>query len=195
MNVLTHAIKFNKPVIINTFYQSHRLVHAHQQDERSNYPKVYHRKPSEEKLSLLQRAKKGYFQLKEEFKLYMKETKDRITPTNQKSFAEHNEIKVIWRFDGSPNCLDPWLTVCDSDYNEGYSTCKLDFTPEGKAIFSGNLDYRVPKDGKIQHAGYAALRTVRFRKSFKREARLNWEIYNHLVMRVRGDGVDRIGNT
>lgn len=186
MNLLVRIIKYNKPVIINTFYQSQRLVHAYQYDERENYPKIYDRKPKKEKMNLFQQAKNGYLILKEECNLFMKEVKHALD--DPEVFIQPNEIELMWRFNGDPKCLDPWLIVCDKDYNEGYSTCKLELTSEGKAIFSGNLDYRVPKDGKIHNAGYCALRTARFRKSFKRETNLNWEHYTHLVMRVRGDG-------
>ncbi|XP_047369862.1 complex I intermediate-associated protein 30, mitochondrial [Vespa velutina] len=185
MNFLTRAILFNRPVMKMTFDPSYRLIHAYQQNERSNYPKVYDRPPKKEQLSLLQQAKKGYFHLKEELALLKKERKEKM---KDNAFHPSDEVDIVWDFNGNQKSLDSWLIVCDSDYNEGYSTCKLELSPEGKAVFSGNLDYRIPKDGKITYAGYCALRTAKFRKSFKRETRLNWQLYNHLVMRVRGDG-------
>ncbi|KAF7412267.1 hypothetical protein HZH66_001163 [Vespula vulgaris] len=157
MNFLTRVVLFNRPIVKNTIYPSYRLVHAYQRDQRSNYPKVYDRRPENKKLNLLQQAKK-------------------------------DEIDIVWDFNGNEKSLDSWLIVCDSDYNEGYSTCKLELSPEGKAVFSGQLDFRIPKDGKIINAGYCALKTATFRKSFKRETRLDWHLYNHLIMRVRGDG-------
>ncbi|KAL2718419.1 hypothetical protein V1478_012295 [Vespula squamosa] len=186
MNFLTRVILFNRPVVKKTFHPSYRLVHAYQQDERSGYPKVYDRPPEKEKLNLLQQAKKGYFHLKEELALLRKETKELIK--GKTFFHPSDEVDIIWDFNSNKKSLDSWLILCDSDYNEGYSTCKLELNPEGKAIFSGKLDTRIPKSGKITNAGYCALKTVTFRKSFKRETRLNWELYNHLVMRIRGDG-------
>lgn len=46
----------------------------------------------------------------------------------------------------------------------------------------------LPTDGRIKKAGYANIRSQRHRKSFKRDAYLDWSFYNTLVMRVRGDG-------
>nr|XP_050857924.1 complex I intermediate-associated protein 30, mitochondrial isoform X1 [Vespula vulgaris] len=186
MNFLTRVVLFNRPIVKNTIYPSYRLVHAYQRDQRSNYPKVYDRRPENKKLNLLQQAKKGYFHLKEELALLKKETKELIK--GKDFFHPSDEIDIVWDFNGNEKSLDSWLIVCDSDYNEGYSTCKLELSPEGKAVFSGQLDFRIPKDGKIINAGYCALKTATFRKSFKRETRLDWHLYNHLIMRVRGDG-------
>ncbi|XP_026314845.1 complex I intermediate-associated protein 30, mitochondrial [Hyposmocoma kahamanoa] len=58
----------------------------------------------------------------------------------------------------------------------------------GRARFYGQLDTRVPKDGRIKKAGYCAMRSKRIRKSFKRECTFNWNLYNTLVLKVRGDG-------
>lgn len=52
----------------------------------------------------------------------------------------------------------------------------------------GELNTRVPKDGKIKRSGYCNMRSIRARKSFKRDSYLDWTMYNVLVMRVRGDG-------
>ncbi|XP_046814600.1 complex I intermediate-associated protein 30, mitochondrial isoform X3 [Vespa crabro] len=156
MNFLTRAILFNRPVMKKTFDPSYRLIHAYQQNERSGYPKVYDRPPKKVKLSLLQQAKKGYFHLKEELALLKKETKEKM---KDNLFHPSDEVDIVWDFNGNQKSLDSWLIVSDSDYNEGYSTCKLELSPEAK-----------------------------FRKSFKRETRLDWQLYNHLVMRIRGDG-------
>lgn len=186
MNFLTRLILFNRPVVKNVFYPSYRLGHIYQKDPRSGYPVVYDRPPKKENLNFLQKAKKGYSQLKDELALFKKETNEFIAGPD--IFPQPDEIDIVWDFNGNPKSLDPWLTVCDSDYKQGFSTCKLELSPDGRAVFSGTLDCKVPKTGKMNNAGYCALRTATFRKSFKREARLNWELYNHLVMRVRGDG-------
>lgn len=186
MNVITRRVKFNKPLITNIFYQSSKLLHAYELPDDKKYTKVYDKKP-EEKLTLWQRAKKGYSQLKEESNLYIKEKSEQMQFAPQLSIVE-NEVNIVWRFNGNPQSLDSWITVCDSDFNEGYSTCNMELTQQGTLLFSGNLDNTVPKDGIIKRAGYCALRTTQFRKSFKRKKYLNWENYNHLVMRIRGDG-------
>lgn len=122
MNFLTRVILFNRPVVKKTFHPSYRLVHAYQNDKRSGYRKVYDRPPENEKLNLLLQAKKGYFHLKEELALLKEETKKWFKGT---SFIHpSDEVDIVWDFNGNPKSLDPWLIVCDSDYNEGYSTCK-----------------------------------------------------------------------
>lgn len=196
MNVITRTVKFNKPVVTNIFYQSSKLLHAYELPGNKKYTKVYDKKP-DEKLTLWQRAKKGYSQLKTESNLYIKEKKESLLNSPDLGIIEQ-EVNVVWRFNGDPKSLDSWITVCDSDFNEGYSTCNMELTQQGTLLFSGNLDYRVPKDGKVMRSGYCALKTTPFRKSFKRKTYLNWENYNHLVMRIRGDGRNyliNIGNS
>ncbi|XP_046435314.1 complex I intermediate-associated protein 30, mitochondrial isoform X2 [Neodiprion virginianus] len=68
------------------------------------------------------------------------------------------------------------------------SNVSLQLTKSGRGLFSGYLDKRVPKTGNIKKAGYCNINTLRARKSFKREGYYDWHPYNHLVMRVRGDG-------
>ncbi|KAG7166272.1 Complex I intermediate-associated protein 30-like 1, partial [Homarus americanus] len=51
-----------------------------------------------------------------------------------------------------------------------------------------SLKQWVPKDGTVKRAGYCNLKTIRPRKSFQREIYLDWSLYNHLELRVRGDG-------
>ena len=46
----------------------------------------------------------------------------------------------------------------------------------------------MPIDGKVKRAGYCNIKSMRARKSFKRETYLDWSQYNTLVLRVRGDG-------
>ncbi|KAI4482196.1 hypothetical protein M0802_013747 [Mischocyttarus mexicanus] len=186
MNFLTRLILFNRPALRKVLYTSYRLAHVYQANERSDYPVVYDKPPNQEKLSIFQHVKQGYSHLKEELALFKKETKEFIA--GEDFIKPPNEIDIVWDFNGNSKSLDSWLTVCDSDYNQGYSSCKLELSSHGRAVFSGILDCKLPEDGKITTAGYCALRTAKFRKSFKREARLNWNSYNHLVMRVRGDG-------
>jgi NADH dehydrogenase [ubiquinone] 1 alpha subcomplex assembly factor 1 len=61
-------------------------------------------------------------------------------------------------------------------------------SPAGCALFSGVMSASLPKDGRIKKAGYASVRSMRFMKSFKRDAYMDWSTYNTIVMRVRSDG-------
>ncbi|GJQ66294.1 hypothetical protein Trydic_g4340 [Trypoxylus dichotomus] len=97
------------------------------------------------------------------------------------------ETDVQWKF-GTEDSLRIWNVTSDKDNNEGHSTCSLTLNKYGNAVFSGELDTRVPKDGKTKRAGYCNMQTQKFRRSFKREAYLDWTCYNMLVMKVRGDG-------
>lgn len=58
----------------------------------------------------------------------------------------------------------------------------------GTGVFSGILSSRLPKDGRIKHAGYCNITTTSKYKSFKREVSHDWSPYTHLILRVRGDG-------
>lgn len=78
--------------------------------------------------------------------------------------------------------------TADSDHGEGTSTARLERTDAGNAVFSGNLSKDMPVDGRIKRSGYCNIRSMRARKSFQREAYLDWSTYNTLVMKVRGDG-------
>lgn len=69
-----------------------------------------------------------------------------------------------------------------------YGFFSLQLSPQGRGIFTGNLDPRVNKDGTIKVTGYCNMKSVRLRGSFHRVLSLNWGPYTHLVMRVRGDG-------
>lgn len=61
--------------------------------------------------------------------------------------------------------MDNFVVTNDSDHNEGNSVSTFDIGNAGRAIFHGNLDCRVPKDGKIKRAGYCAIRSKRVRVS------------------------------
>ncbi|XP_064122978.1 complex I intermediate-associated protein 30, mitochondrial-like isoform X2 [Macrobrachium nipponense] len=84
--------------------------------------------------------------------------------------------------------LEEWVITCDQDHNEGFSSGTVTLSPTGHGLFSGELSTQVPKDGVIKKAGYVNMRSLRPRKSFKRETYLDWSEYNTLELRVRGDG-------
>ncbi|XP_076234134.1 complex I intermediate-associated protein 30 [Calliopsis andreniformis] len=154
--------------------------------KRSNYPVVYDRPPKDENFSLLGRLREGWKNVKEEFSLLAHEIRDGYTL--HKSVVIPNEDVVVWKFDGTEKSLDQWIVTCDSDYNEGFSTAKLDLSPRGTGIFHGTLSTRTPKDGKIDKSGFCNITTVRKIKSFQRKDYYDWSEFNTLVMKVRGDG-------
>lgn len=141
---------------------------------------------SNEKISKIKLIKDGFRELKSEFKMLGQEIKEFIA-ADPLLIARPGETDLIWCFN-EPNVLNNFVTTCDSDHNEGYSSCGFDMSPAGRALFHGYLDTRVPKDGRVKKAGYCAFRSKRIRKSFKREATYNWNLYNTIVLKVRGDG-------
>ncbi|XP_013170863.1 PREDICTED: probable complex I intermediate-associated protein 30, mitochondrial [Papilio xuthus] len=141
---------------------------------------------SQENVSYIEHMKNGYKELKVELKLFAKEMKE-FLEADPLLIARPGETDLLWCFN-EPTVLDNFVTTCDSDHNEGFSTCHFDMSPAGRANFHGYLDTRVPKDGRIKKAGYCAIRSKRVRKSFKRGSTYNWSLYNTLVLKVRGDG-------
>lgn len=97
------------------------------------------------------------------------------------------DMDKVWVFD-SQEVLDKWVVTSDSDHGEGRSTGSLTLSPTGHGLFSGEICTEPPKDGRVKRAGYCNMTSMRPRKSFKREEYHNWEDYNTLELRVRGDG-------
>ncbi|KAG5868153.1 hypothetical protein JTB14_017346 [Gonioctena quinquepunctata] len=135
---------------------------------------------------LKERMREGIKDLKSEIALWTEEVKERFEFDPLLIFRP-GEVDVQWQF-GNEESLKKWIVTNDRDNNEGFSKSSLSLTSQGKGLFSGTLDMRVPKDGKVKRAGYCNVKTLRARKSFRREAHLDWTSYNMLVMRVRGDG-------
>ncbi|KAF2349324.1 NADH:ubiquinone oxidoreductase intermediate-associated protein 30 [Trinorchestia longiramus] len=100
-----------------------------------------------------------------------------VTSTN----TQHDVLESRSEFDG-------WVVTTDSDNNEGLSTARLTTSPAGHGLFTGFLNTKVPKDGKLFHTGYCNMNSVPPSKSFGRPLHLNWGNYTHLVIRCRGDG-------
>lgn len=167
----------------------HVTAHSsfYERDRRSGWKIVYDRPPEEQNLSLVGRFREGCQQLKEEFGIWLEEMKEsmKMDPT---IIYRTNEVDVVWRFNEDPKSLDQWVTTCDSDYEQGFSTAKLELSSTGNGLFSGTLSTRLPKDGRIKRAGYCNITTIPKQRSFRREVRHDWTPYNHLILRVRGDG-------
>ena len=167
------------------FHTSNRLLYFYEPKD-SGFKEVYDNPPPEKNLSLLGRLREGYQQFKFESSLLAKEARDVFRL--HKTFHLPNENHIVWKFDGSDKCLNQWVTTCDQDYKQGFSTAKLELSPTGTGIFHGTLSTRVPKDGVTGRAGYCNITTVRKLKSFKRKDSYDWSQFNSLVLRVRGDG-------
>ncbi|KAJ9591572.1 hypothetical protein L9F63_001926 [Diploptera punctata] len=128
----------------------------------------------------------GLKELKTEIKLWKEEVKEHLRGDPILAYRR-GEIDIQWQFN-TPESLAKWVTTSDSDHNEGHSTCELKLSQGGKGLFTGDLNTQVPKVGRIKKAGYCNMRSIRPRKSFKRDAYFDWRMYTHIVLRVRGDG-------
>lgn len=84
--------------------------------------------------------------------------------------------------------IDDWIVSTDRDWGEGFSKAELAVSKNNMALFRGHLCTDLPKEGAIQRAGYANIRSPIKRRSFKRDARFQWNRFTHLIARVRGDG-------
>ncbi|PZC75498.1 hypothetical protein B5X24_HaOG206039 [Helicoverpa armigera] len=169
-----NSLNYSKPILIT----SQRWL-FHESFRKGGYD-------TEKKVSNLEHLKSGFKELKQELKLFGQEVKELII-TDPLLIARPGETDLIWCFN-EPGVLDKFVTTSDSDHNEGFSKCSLEMSSAGRARFHGYLDVRVPKDGRIKKAGYCAMRSKRTRKSFKRPATFDWNLYNTLVLKIRGDG-------
>ncbi|XP_011634495.1 complex I intermediate-associated protein 30, mitochondrial [Pogonomyrmex barbatus] len=163
------------------------LLSFFEPDRKSGYKRVYDKPFLEPQLNVFGRICEGYRQFKEEFNILVEEIKETLK-MDPIFVYRTNEVDIIWQFKGDPKSLDQWVTTCDSDYEEGFSTAKLEMSSTGTGIFSGILSTRLPKDGRIKYAGYCNITTIPKYKSFKREVYHDWTPYTHLVLRIRGDG-------
>uniref|UniRef100_A0A336N067 CSON010484 protein n=1 Tax=Culicoides sonorensis TaxID=179676 RepID=A0A336N067_CULSO len=128
----------------------------------------------------------GLRELKNEIKMWQEEMKDHLK-MDPVLIYRPGEVDVAFRFNNN-DALDKWVVSTDSDHNQGFSTAALEKSPAGYGLFHGNVRSEVPKDGRVKRAGYCNMKSMRSRKSFKREVALNWTPYNTLVLKVRGDG-------
>lgn len=158
-----------------------------QRDPKSGYKKVYYNLPPQEDLGIFGRLREGWQQIKTELAIWLEEMKEKFRMDPVLIYRQ-NEVDIVWQFNGDPKALDQWILTCDSDHGEGYSTAKLEMSSTGTGIFSGTLNTRLPKDGKIKYAGYCNITSYPKERSFRRTIYHDWSQYTHLVLRIRGDG-------
>ena len=71
-----------------------------------------------------------------------------------------NHYKVqdmMWDFK-KPGTLDQWISICDSQFG-GKSYAELVPSPNGMALFRGNLSTEVPIKGDAKYSGVCAIRS------------------------------------
>ncbi|XP_013782041.1 complex I intermediate-associated protein 30, mitochondrial-like isoform X1 [Limulus polyphemus] len=129
--------------------------------------------------------KYGIKELKNEVQLWKEEMSEKFQYDPKVYMPDDSEI--VWTFDTKEK-LNQWVCTSDSDNKDGFSHCDLTLSKNKKGLFSGFLDCRVPKDGQIKESGYCNIRCLRARKSFKRDSFFDWQMFTHLILRIRGDG-------
>uniref|UniRef100_A0A1Q3FCN5 Putative chaperone protein n=1 Tax=Culex tarsalis TaxID=7177 RepID=A0A1Q3FCN5_CULTA len=128
----------------------------------------------------------GLRELRQEFALFEQEWREKLASDALVVFRP-GETDVVFNFERQEQ-LDRWVVTADRDHSQGYSEARFELGPAGFGVFHGKLESRVPKDGRIKRSGYANITSQRIRKSFKRDSFYDWEQYNTLVLKVRGDG-------
>lgn len=118
-------------------------------------------KDNREPLSKLESIRQGLKELKSEIALWKDEMKDRLE-NDPILVYRPGETDIQWQFN-TEDSLNTWVVTSDKSNNEGFSTCSLTLNKYGNGVFSGDLDTRVPKDGKTKRAGYCNMITQRFR--------------------------------
>jgi len=128
----------------------------------------------------------GLKDLRDEIKLWQHEMKEKFD-SDPILVYRPGEIDVAFSFKEQKD-IDKWVVTCDKDHNEGRSTANFERSSIGSGCFHGYVDSQHLKDGRIKRTGYANIRTIRVKRSFKREVTYDWSQYNTLVLKVRGDG-------
>ncbi|CAN8025578.1 hypothetical protein HPB47_021937 [Ixodes persulcatus] len=131
------------------------------------------------------RFREGLRELKTEFGILKEEMLQTLRCDPKYYF--HGDTEVLWKFD-SAKAVGDWIVTADRDNDEGFSTADFSLGPGMTGVFSGHLDTRPPKDGRVLHTGYCNIRSPRAMRSFGRNASYDWSAFTHLELRVRGDG-------
>lgn len=171
ITLLNNFKKFHTTPVQTTFWE---------RDRKSGYNK-FTKEPTKKQLIL-----DGLKELRGEIELWTEEIKEKLESDPILVFRP-GETDVVFTFN-NPEKLNKWVVTTDSDHNEGKSEAKLEISNCGAGLFHGHIDSQFLHDGKIKRTGYANIRTIRARKSFKRETTFDWRQYNTLILKVRGDG-------
>ena len=84
---------------------------------------------------------------------------------------------------------DEFVVTADSNWGEGYSWAAIEASPaQNSALFFGELSTACPQDGRIARAGYVNFKSVTKRKAFGQLKKLDFEFYNAIKFKIRGDG-------
>lgn len=68
----------------------------------------------------------------------------------------------MWQFNDE-NDLNNWKVTNDSDHNEGLSFSTFEHSQAGHGLFSGNVQSKIPLDGRIKRSGYCNIQSLKAR--------------------------------
>jgi len=141
-----------------------------ERDRKSGYQKVHNENdPSFKSMTQKQLILDGLKELRKEVEMWKIEVHEKLKCDPILVFRP-GETDVVWSFNKENHELNDsniknWICTSDQDNNEGFSSCKFELNSNGKALFSGVLDSKLPKDGKIKKAGYCNIKSMRARVS------------------------------
>jgi len=136
----------------------------------------------------------GSRQLKEECKMALEEIKYVAKGEHYKKlFIKQGDIQYLCNYAETPTnstaINELFVVSSDSSWGEGYSWGSLEASPAlNSAIFCGDLNTRVPQDGRLKRAGYTNMKMVTQRLAFGRIKYIECDLYDAIVLRIRGDG-------
>ncbi len=124
-----------------------------------------------------------------EIKKYLKEMQWELMesePLQPLGYCQkHAETTIEHKFD-KPETFEKFSVSADQDWDMGYSSAELVPSRQKTAIFRGNLDITVPKDGIVNKAGWVNVKSDKRRKSFGRaDNYFHWSNFTHFVLKVR----------
>ncbi|KAI8908381.1 complex I intermediate-associated protein 30-domain-containing protein [Gorgonomyces haynaldii] len=92
---------------------------------------------------------------------------------------------LFYKFE-EPNVLKEWAIGSDADFG-GYSQAFFGTTDHKTALFWGTLSTEKPQNPKIEHSGYAGIRSKELPKTLLHTPRHDCSLYRYLEIRAKGD--------
>ncbi|KAK6180769.1 hypothetical protein SNE40_008761 [Patella caerulea] len=122
----------------------------------------------------------------QEVKRLVGEEKERLFGDPQQR-AVHGDYEYLFKFDNQ-RAINSWVLSSDKDVCQGRSESYFHLSKNKTGIFSGTLSGEIVKDGKRKKPSYCSVRSPYRTLAFDRIEAYDFEPFNCLVLRVRGDG-------
>ncbi|KAI3387270.1 hypothetical protein SNEBB_000688 [Seison nebaliae] len=135
----------------------------------------------------------GAYQYLYEFKDMSTECQKYLRMTNEE-IDQIPKLALMFRnkdcqMDLQRNLYFPYFTIStDKDEGVGQSDAYLTSTADNNLKFYGELNTIPVSDGKTKYSGFASFSSLPTFNFFGKEEPMNWQHFNCLVIRCRGDG-------